>query len=118
MPFDDVLDADVLGEIAGMGCDGLKELVDLYLTQADETVASLRSAFQTDAVGEVAKLAHKLAGSSAACGARGMMHALRTLEQRAKNNQLSDGDRSLTDVVELLELSRRSFARYTSTNCG
>ena len=115
---ENVLDTDVLGELTGMGLDELHELVEMYLAQADDTLAGLRAAIAADAVGDVARLAHKLAGSSAACGASAMQHALRGLEQRAKSNQLTAADRSLNDVLELLELSRIGFARYTRTSRG
>ncbi len=53
-------------------CDGdaslMRELMDLYFGQADEIMAGLEKALQAGDVPDVDHLAHKLAGSSLACG--------------------------------------------------
>ena len=46
----------------------MRRLVGLYLTQAAPMLDELNVAIQSKATGEVARLAHKLVGSSVSCG--------------------------------------------------
>ena len=106
------LDRELLNEDAELGVEGLRELIDMYLTQADEILANLQVAIRTGAASDVEHLAHKLAGSSAVCGVNVMVPPLRALEQRGREGRLSDADQLLAQMTERLELSRRLLAEY------
>jgi HPt (histidine-containing phosphotransfer) domain-containing protein len=113
MPLDESpLDLEILDENAEIGMEGLRELIDMYLTQADETLADLQVAIRTGAAGDVNHLAHKLAGSSVVCGVNIMVPPLRAMEQRGRECRLSDADPLLVQLTERLELSRRLLAEY------
>jgi HPt (histidine-containing phosphotransfer) domain-containing protein len=73
-------------------CDGnaelMRELLDLYFGQADQIMAGLGHAIAAGDVAQVDHLAHKLAGSSLACGMSALVPALRQLEHNAKGGHL------------------------------
>ena len=112
MPNESPLDMEILDENAEIGMEGLRELIDMYLTQADEIRANLQVAIRTGTASDVEHLAHKLAGSSAVCGVNVMAPPLRALEQRGREGQLSDAGQLLAQMTERLELSRRLLAEY------
>jgi HPt (histidine-containing phosphotransfer) domain-containing protein len=112
MNDESLLDMELLGENAANGLEDLRELIDMYLAQADETMTSLRTAVQAGAAADINQLAHRLAGSSAVCGVTGMVGPLRTLEQRAREGRLSDPDSLLATLAERLESCRRLLAEY------
>jgi HPt (histidine-containing phosphotransfer) domain-containing protein len=110
-----LLDMEILDENADIGLDGLRELLDLYLAQADEIMAQLRTAIEAGAVSQVRDLAHKLAGSSAVCGVNAMVQPLRALEHQACDGQVADGSQVYAQIVENLDLSRRLLAEYLAS---
>jgi|CXWL01.1.fsa_nt_gi PAS domain S-box-containing protein len=69
-----------LKEMAGDDAGGQKELVDMYLVQADELIGRLHAATQAGAAPEVGRLAHQLGGASATCGMTAVVDPLRQLE--------------------------------------
>ena len=111
-PDESPLDLEILDENAEIGVEGLRELIDMYLAQADEILANLQVAIQTGAASDVENLAHKLAGSSAVCGVNVMVPPLQTLAQQGREGRLSDADQLLAQMTERLELSRRLLAEY------
>jgi HPt (histidine-containing phosphotransfer) domain-containing protein len=106
------LDLKILDENAEIGMEWLRELIDMYLTQADETLKDLHTAIRTGTAGDVECLAHKLAGSSAVCGANAMIPPLQALVQRGREGRLAGADQLLAQMTERLELSRRLLAEY------
>jgi HPt (histidine-containing phosphotransfer) domain-containing protein len=106
------LDLELLDENADLGLDSLNELIDLYLAQADETMAGLRTAVAAGDAVDVGRLAHKLAGSSAVCGVKAMTSSLRALEQRSREGRLSEFDQLLAHTSQQLESCRRLLAEY------
>jgi HPt (histidine-containing phosphotransfer) domain-containing protein len=107
-----LLDRSLLDENAAYGIDDFHELIDMYLTQADETMVGLQKAVGAGEAGEVQALAHKLAGSSAVCGVTGMIEPLRTLEDRGRQCQLAGADQILTTTIERLASCRRLLDEY------
>ena len=94
------------------GPDGLGELMDLYLTQAKEIMADLRTAIAAGRAEDVKQLAHKLAGSSAVCGVKTIVPPLRALEQQGKEGRLSGADQLLAQANLRLELCEKALADY------
>lgn len=86
--------------------DQRQELVDDYLEQAHGILENLEAAIGTSSLGEVERLAHKLVGSSAACGIQALVAPLREMEQSARAGNLSR-ERAKTLLVE----SKRQFQR-------
>ncbi len=97
-------------------CDGdpavMRELVDLYFQQAGEIMTSLERAINGNAVGDVNHLAHKLAGSSLACGMSAVVPSLRQLEQGAKAGRLNNAQALFADVTAQMKVVRSHAQDY------
>jgi HPt (histidine-containing phosphotransfer) domain-containing protein len=93
-------------------CDGdavlLRELMGMYFGQADQIMTGLRQAIQTGAIADVNHLAHKLAGSSLACGLSAIVPSLRRMEYGAKAGHLNGAEASMAEAVTSLELLRQA----------
>jgi len=109
-PF--VLDEEALSIVSDQDPEGLRELIDLYLQQADETIPAIHRAIAAGEANNVNALAHRLAGASAVCGAAPLIPPLRELERRGKENQLADAEEILNQVKELLAIGRRCLTDY------
>jgi PAS domain S-box-containing protein len=102
-----LVDLDVLRDITDNEPDRLRRLIGLYLTQAAPMLDDLDTAIRTHSSGEVARLAHKLVGSSVSCGVQAFTQPLREL-QRISN----EGD--LSQANALFEKVRAKFPRVES----
>jgi HPt (histidine-containing phosphotransfer) domain-containing protein len=107
-----LLDRELLDETAGTDVEGLHELIDMYLAQADDMLAHLRTAISSGAAADIDALAHKLAGSSAVCGVKAMVGPLRALEQRGREKRLAGADELLDRTVDQLETCRNLLSEY------
>jgi HPt (histidine-containing phosphotransfer) domain-containing protein len=103
-----LIDFDQLQSACGGDAALLRELMDMYFGQADQIILGLRQAIQTGAVAEVNHLAHKLAGSSLACGLSAIVPSLRRMEQGAKAGHLEGADASMAEATSALELLRQA----------
>ena len=106
------LDIALLDENVEIGIEGFRDLIDLYLVQADEILEGLQMAIAGGSAKEVDYLAHKLAGSSAMCGVKAMVAPLRELEKRSRAGDLEGADELFRQITDQLELSRRLLAEY------
>jgi HPt (histidine-containing phosphotransfer) domain-containing protein len=101
-------------------CDGnaelMRELLDLYFGQADQIVAGLGQAITAGDVSQVDYLAHKLAGSSLACGMSALVPALRQLEHNAKSGHLQGAPDWYAQVRVQLEAVRKYMHDYRGQN--
>lgn len=101
-------------------CDGdtglMRELLSLYFGQADEIVKGLKEAITSGDVPQVDHLAHKLAGSSLACGMSALVPALRQLEHNAKAGHLQGAPDWFAQVTTQLEAVRRFMDDYLAKN--
>jgi hypothetical protein len=99
-------------------CDGdvglKRELMDMYFGQADQIMLGLQKAVQTGSVSDVDHLAHKLAGSSLACGLTVIVPPLRKMEHGAKAGHLDGAETSLAEAVTSLELLRQAVHDHLS----
>ncbi len=97
-------------------CDGdaalLRQLMDMYFGQADQIMPGLGQAIQAGAVDDVNHLAHKLAGSSLACGLSAIVPSLRRMEHGAKAGHLNGAEASMAEAVTSLELLRHAVQDY------
>jgi HPt (histidine-containing phosphotransfer) domain-containing protein len=97
-------------------CDGdaamMRELMDLYFQQADDIIARLDKAINGNSVSDVNHLAHKLAGSSLACGMSAVVPSLRQLEGGAKAGHLNGAPELFTDVTSKMAVIRVRVQEY------
>ncbi|HEY3857823.1 MAG TPA: Hpt domain-containing protein [Verrucomicrobiae bacterium] len=97
-------------------CDGdaamMRELIDLYFQQADDIMVRLEKAINGKVVGDVDHLAHKLAGSSLACGMSAVVPSLRQLEGNAKAGHLNGGNELLADVIVQMKVIKGRIQDY------
>jgi HPt (histidine-containing phosphotransfer) domain-containing protein len=107
-----LLNLEILDETAELGMDSLHELLDMYFEQAEEIIGQIQEAIKADAAIQVEDLAHKLVGSSVVCGLTGMVTPLRALEQRGRENLLTDADQLVTEANKRLKVSRQLLGEY------
>ena len=102
-----------LRELAGSSNDPgqFRELIALFLGELDSGLASMRKALTQGNGEELAKLAHSLKGSSASMGARGLASLCRTLEETAKNTDLSGADLELKKIEEEVDVVRKTLEK-------
>jgi HPt (histidine-containing phosphotransfer) domain-containing protein len=90
----------------------MRELIDMYFTQADQIMAGLKKAVPERDIANVDHLSHKLAGSSLACGFSAIVPPLRRMEMVAKAGRLDGAEDSLAETVSTLELLRAAVQEY------
>jgi CheY-like chemotaxis protein/HPt (histidine-containing phosphotransfer) domain-containing protein len=94
------LDDEALGSLRELGGDEfLGEVIDAFLADAPALVATLRSSLDSSNAEELRRAAHTLKSNGATLGAGEFAELCRTLEQRAKSNEL-DGASELVDRIE------------------
>jgi CheY-like chemotaxis protein/HPt (histidine-containing phosphotransfer) domain-containing protein len=81
------VDLERLTEMGGTDPAGIKELIDLYITQTTSQLAELATAAQAAANKDIERIAHKAAGASATCGMTAIVPILRQLERLGRENQ-------------------------------
>ncbi|HEX4119416.1 MAG TPA: response regulator [Verrucomicrobiae bacterium] len=84
----------------------MRELVELYFQQAAQIMAGLDQAITGSEVQQVDHLAHKLAGSSLACGMSAVVPALRKLEGNAKAGHLNGARQLFAETAAQMEVVR------------
>ncbi len=98
-----LVDVDRLRDVADDDPDRMQQLIGLYLTQAVPMLEGLE-AIQANSSGDVARIAHKLVGSSVSCGVEAFTHPLHELERLGH-----EGD--LTEARILFDEIHRKFPR-------
>jgi HPt (histidine-containing phosphotransfer) domain-containing protein len=94
------LDAGALGQLRDLGGDEfLGEVIDTFLADAPELIATLRRSLGDGSTEELRRAAHTLKSNGATLGAAEFAELCRTLEQRAKDVEL-DGASELVDRIE------------------
>jgi PAS domain S-box-containing protein len=94
------LDAGALGSLRDLGGDEfLREVIDAFLADAPDQIATLRRSLAEQSTEELRRAAHTLKSNGATLGALEFAELCRTLEQRAKDGEL-DGAPELVDRIE------------------
>jgi len=94
------LDDGALESLRDLGGDAfLGEVIDAFLADAPELVATLRRSLEEQGTEELRRAAHTLKSNGATFGAAEFAELCRTLEQRAKDGEL-DGASELVDRIE------------------
>jgi HPt (histidine-containing phosphotransfer) domain-containing protein len=105
-PRDALVDLALLSDAAGNDEARMRDLVGLYFRQMSEQMPLLRAAIAAGSAGEVRRIAHRCAGSSASCGMAGVVPPLRDLERMGKERELGGAARVFADLERRLELVR------------
>ena len=94
------LDDGALESLRDLGGDAfLGEVIDAFLADAPELIATLRRSLGEQGSEELRRAAHTLKSNGATLGAADFAEQCRTLEQRAKDGHL-DGASELVDRIE------------------
>jgi PAS domain S-box-containing protein len=94
------LDDEALGKLRELGGDDfLGEVIDAFLADAPQLIATLRRSLDEGSTEELRRAAHTLKSNGATLGAEGFAELCRTLEQQAKSGEL-DGASELVDRIE------------------
>jgi len=88
-----------LRDVADDDPAGIRELVEMYLAESVVLMDSLRSAMTAGLPGEVERVAHKLAGSSATCGMTAVVAPLHELERSGKAGQWPENEQLLQEAT-------------------
>jgi two-component system, sensor histidine kinase and response regulator len=103
-------------------CDGdaglMREIIGLYFGQADQIIKGLEKAIAEGDVAQVDHFAHKLAGSSLACGMTAVVPALRQMERNAKAGHLDGAPDWFAQATTQLEAVRRFMDGYLAQRPG
>jgi CheY-like chemotaxis protein/HPt (histidine-containing phosphotransfer) domain-containing protein len=109
---EELLDTVTLQELADVDVTDIVELVDLFRTQTKELMTALNWAVASAESQEINRIAHKLAGSSAACGLKAVITPLRELEKKGKEGDLRRTGDLLDRIDQLLKSSDLALDRY------
>ncbi len=101
-----------LGEMADDDPTATRELVDMYLLEADEVMGALRASVQSGPAAETERLAHKLGGSSSTCGMAGIVAPLRELERSGVAGHWPENEQLLQEADRQLERIRAYLAAH------
>jgi CheY-like chemotaxis protein/HPt (histidine-containing phosphotransfer) domain-containing protein len=94
------LDPAALGSLRDLGGDEfLGEVIDAFLADAPDLMATLRRSLAEQVTEELRRAAHTLKSNGATLGAEEFAELCRALEQRAKDGEL-DGAGELVDRIE------------------
>ena len=109
------MDIDRLRDVTDDEPDRMQQLIDLYLTQAVPMLDGLDEAIQTNSSGDVARIAHKLVGSSVSCGVEAFTLPLRELERLGHEGDLSGAHALLDDVRHKFPRVQSAFTQFMQT---
>jgi signal transduction histidine kinase/CheY-like chemotaxis protein/HPt (histidine-containing phosphotransfer) domain-containing protein len=98
-----------LGANANVGGPQIGQLLRMFLEDADETLAKLRSSLEEHDLDSVAEAAHRLGGGWATFGAGEFRHLCRELERSAKVGAEADVRRLDGTIDELLGQTREAL---------
>lgn len=115
-PSDDLLvDIDRLREVTDDDPARIQQLIVLYSTQTASMLESLDQAIQRDASGDVARIAHKLLGSSTSCGVDAFTQPLLELERLGRNEDLAGAHALFDDVQQKFPRVQRVLTQLVSS---
>src|SRR5207302_3840412 len=117
-PKEVLVDIDRLRDATDDEPSRIVRLIDLYLTQARPMLDGLSHAIQANSSGEVARLAHKLVGSSVSCGVDAFTKPLRELERLGTEGDLSSANALFEDVRHKFPQVQDVFTQYVQTLQG
>ncbi|MBB3101835.1 Hpt domain-containing protein [Azomonas macrocytogenes] len=96
------LDDSTLNNLKLIMGDRLAALVDTYVADSENRLKLLEEAYTDQQLGELRRLAHSLKGSSSNMGASSLANLCHTLEQLARDAEVSD-------IAQIVERIQREF---------
>jgi PAS domain S-box-containing protein len=93
-----LVDIDRLRDVVDDEPGRMQALIDLYLTQACVMLHSLDEAIQANSGHDIARIAHRLVGSSVSCGVEAFTQSLHELERLGLAGDLSEAHALFDDV--------------------
>ena len=93
------VDLELLLEVGGGNGTGVEELIEFYLQKASAVIKDLKQCLAVGDFGRLERAAHSLKGSSATCGMRAVVPALRDLEQMGRNQK----DEEMEQTIQRIE---------------
>jgi two-component system, sensor histidine kinase and response regulator len=116
---DDPVNMKMLRDVADDDPEFMSELVDLYLTEADNQLAALADAVTTGTAADIERIAHTLGGASVSSGMCGIVPPLRELERMGHERSIANAPQSLEEAKVQIERIREFLAsRLTTTTLG
>ena len=103
------IDYERIEDATGGDREFLEELVDIFLTDADERVEELKDALSKGEADAFSRTAHKLKGSSANMGAVRLTDIARDMESLGKTESLSGAHELMQPLQEELVLVRQTL---------
>ena len=110
-----LVDMERLRDVTDDEPDRMQQLIDLYLTQTRPMLDGLNEAIQTNSSGDVARIAHKLVGSSVSCGVEAFTYPLRELERLGHEGNLSGAPALFDDVRDKFPRVQNVFTQFVQT---
>ncbi len=110
-----VVDIDRLRDVADNEPAMMRKLVDMYLAQTAPMLDDLHAAIETNSSGDVARLAHKLVGSSMSCGVEAFTQPLRELERLGQQGDLTKANALFDNVRHQFPRVQNAFDKFLET---
>ena len=111
-PAECPVDIQRLRGVSDRSFEQLRELIELYLVQANDLIQNLRAAIQVGEAESVERLAHELVGASVNCGMTAMVPSLRDLERMGRTRNLSGAENLCTAVSNQLNQIKQFLTGY------
>ena len=92
------VDLGRLAEFSDGTGEGLRTLVRIFLGDITEMIGELRAVVTAGTAAEIRLLAHRAAGSSAACGAARLAELLADLEEAGLSGRLDGSSRQMAAI--------------------
>lgn len=105
----DIVDLVQFHKASCNNAERAKQLVDVYLSEGERLLGSLKSAVDSNSPDEIKMLAHSLAGSSLTCGVLPIIPPLRRLEELGETKKLLGAVDAWEDAKVAFEQSRKFF---------
>jgi len=109
------VDMQRLREVSGDAPEQLREMIELYFTEANDLIPKLSAAVQASKAEEVEGLAHRLVGASANCGMISIVARLRELERMGRSRRLNGAEALCTAVIDQLNRIEQFLAAYVQS---
>jgi PAS domain S-box-containing protein len=91
----------------------LRDLVNIFLTEAPRWMQELREAISANHVADVKRTAHNLKGSIRLFGSKSAFDSAFLLEQMSRSGNLSGAPAALASLEQSIELLLRALRQYT-----
>ena len=112
---DVLVDIERLRDVTDDEPERMQQLINLYLSQVAPMLDGLNEAIQTNSSSDVARIAHKLVGSSVSCGVDAFTRSLRELERLGHEGDLSGAPALLDDVRHKFPRVQSVFSQFIQT---